>query len=762
MNKKTETLKFRPYARLLTMLGEQLIKNERIALIELVKNSYDADATWVKITFENFDQNFGINSDSKIVIEDNGTGMGSEIIKNHWVNPATPEKRKRKAQKPKTRLGRILQGEKGIGRFSMLKLGRKVDLYTRQEGEKQEYHVSFDFSMFDEDFDQVDPQGSTHEDSLFLDELNVEFNSGAPSKIDDSEISLGLYKRNRSNHGTRIEITGLKGSWSSKKVTDCYTDLARLRGIFTDDDRDEGHDSFDVVIHINDKYKAYSDDYAEKLKLLLDERAVLKVTNGYFDQIKMQITFDLEGYPSAVKRVIRLDDPLLNGLTVFWKHFHEGPKPKIVEPVFSKRKPECGSFKFQFYIFDFTSNAPLKYKLDSNDKNLIKPHRIYLYRDGIRVFPYGDEEDDWLFIDQYRGTVSAGDIVSNNQIVGKIDISHEHNRDLRDKTNREGLVEVGNAALDFVGILKGIIGYLSAHDFKRYKTDLKDKNAVDIFQTKVVQSEFDFIASALADGKTGVAKKHLVALQKVYDTERNYLVQRAETTEDLAGVGLSVESASHDILAMLHKALRRLDDVIRQFEYPDIDKEALNSELQTVRGMLSFVNDQMRDVQLLFRSSKQRRKNIRVEHVVEKVERIYGRIFHDAGMDFEVRKVGAPLIAKTTDAVLLQVLINLFDNAVYWLSVSGQKDKKILLTLDGSAGELICSDNGSGISKDDIPYIFQPFYSGKGEEGRGLGLYIARQLLERHEYSIDYADLKKPEYLSGANFIVSFIRGNTQ
>lgn len=94
--KNNETLKIRPYARLLTMLGEQLIKNERIALIELIKNSYDADAEWVKISFVNFDEDFKYNSNSKIVIEDSGLGMTYEIIEKHLLNPATPEKKRKK------------------------------------------------------------------------------------------------------------------------------------------------------------------------------------------------------------------------------------------------------------------------------------------------------------------------------------------------------------------------------------------------------------------------------------------------------------------------------------------------------------------------------------------------------------------------------------------------------------------------------------------------------------------------------------------
>lgn len=94
-----KVLKIRPYARLITMLGDQLIKNERIALVELIKNAYDADAEWVKVCFLNFNEDFTVNLDSKIIIEDDGNGMNQQIIEKHWLNPATPEKKRRKRLK---------------------------------------------------------------------------------------------------------------------------------------------------------------------------------------------------------------------------------------------------------------------------------------------------------------------------------------------------------------------------------------------------------------------------------------------------------------------------------------------------------------------------------------------------------------------------------------------------------------------------------------------------------------------------------------
>lgn len=82
----------RPFARLLTMLGDQLIKNEQIAVIELIKNAYDADADWVKVSFEGFTESLNITSESRIIIEDNGCGMTSERIEKSWMSPATPNK----------------------------------------------------------------------------------------------------------------------------------------------------------------------------------------------------------------------------------------------------------------------------------------------------------------------------------------------------------------------------------------------------------------------------------------------------------------------------------------------------------------------------------------------------------------------------------------------------------------------------------------------------------------------------------------------
>lgn len=111
-------------------------------------------------------------------------------------------------------------------------------------------------------------------------------------------------------------------------------------------------------------------------------------------------------------------------------------------------------------------------------------------------------------------------------------------------------------------------------------------------------------------------------------------------------------------------------------------------------------------------------------------------------------------MARHYPVVALQVLLNLFDNSIYWLEDNTIKEIKIVL--DGDQNRLIFADNGPGIREDDVAYIFEAFYSGKGELGRGLGLYIARQLLEKNDATIALAKHSSEKLLPGANFIIDF------
>lgn len=740
-----ETLIIRPYARLITMLGDQLIKNEIIALVELIKNSYDADASWVKVSFINFASDYSLTSTSKIIIEDDGCGMNADILKKHWLNPATPDKLRRKKINAKTEKGRILQGEKGIGRFAIFKLGKTIKITTRRqrqdvkgyfidEGDEVENTLVYDFSKYDDNFLKENGQ----EKDLFLENLQVEFSQAPPTALVSKDIILGTTRRKRRPYGTIIEISNLKTKWSDLRVERVQKEVGKLQPIFSKDT----YDDFGVWIYKDNQLTESQDRYKEQLNYCLATKSVFKVTDGRYFSEDNSINFNINGQNVHLS----FEDSDINGL----KQFKKFNKPEY--------RTECGSFRFEFYIFDFNADSgnPSKYFLDNDEKKIIREHRIYLYRDGLRVMPYGDPEDDWLRIDITRGTVRADEFLSNDQVVGCVYISQAENPKLIDKTNREGLIEDGQALDDFITVLQLILQYLRKKPFAQYLIDKQRKKEIDRIKHGRPIELIELSKKQYGDDQKILT--FLKSFESSYTKEKKVLEDRINKTENLAAVGLSIETASHDVMLFIRKTLENQDSLIRDITIGyEIDKEELQQRLTLIRGNLSMVETLMKDIQLLFPSTKSRTKNINVKEIIDKVSRLYKRAFNDYKIyvDFEVTE--QPLIVKTTDAVLLQVFINLFDNSLYWLKTINI-ERHIKISIDGNNRRLIFSDNGPGIKDDDVNYIFEAFYSGKGEEGRGLGLYIARQLLDRYDYSIDLAEFSKDKVLNGANFVLEFIK----
>ena len=740
-----ETLTIRPYARLITMLGDQLIKNELIALVELIKNSYDADASWVKVSFIDFASDYSLTATSKIIIEDDGCGMNADILKKHWLNPATPDKLRRKAVNAKTEKGRILQGEKGIGRFAIFKLGKTIKITTRRQRQDDEGHfidegddventLVYDFSKYDDNFLKENGQDK----DLFLENLQVEFSQAPPTTIVSKEIILGTTKRKRKPYGTIVEISNLKTKWTDLRVARVQSEVGKLQPIFSQDTESD----FGVWIYKDNQLHESQDRYKEQLQNCLENKSVFKVTHGRYSSTDNIISFKINGQDVR----LGFKDSDISGL----KQFEKFNTPEY--------KTECGSFRFEFYIFDFNvdSENPSKYFLDSDDKKIIREHRIYLYRDGLRVMPYGDPEDDWLRIDIARGTIRADEFLSNDQVVGCVYISQEENPKLIDKTNREGLIEDGRALDDFITVLQLILKYLRKKPFAQYLIDKQRKKEIDRIKHGRPSELIETAKKQYADDQKTLT--FLKSFEHSYKKEKKVLEDRINKTENLAAVGLSIETASHDVMLFIQKTLENQDSLIRDLMTgEEIDKQELLKRLTLIRGNLSIVETQMKDVQLLFPSTKSRTKNINVEKIINKVTGLYKRVFNDNKIfvDFDVTE--RPLIVKTTDAVLLQVFINLFDNSLYWLKTV-DRERRIKISIDGNKQRLIFSDNGPGIKDDDVNYVFEAFYSGKGEEGRGLGLYIAKQLLDRYDYSIDLAEFSKDKVLCGANFILEFIK----
>ena len=739
---KREALSFRPYARLLTMLGEQLIKNERIALVELIRNAYDADAESVEVRFEDFNRDMTRSDRSRIVVRDDGTGMTIETLRNEWMNPATPRKylAKRAGERRTQWKQRVIQGEKGIGRFAVLKLGRRVAITTKPLGADLETVLTWDFSRFDPDF--VLEEGERKE--VFLDEITVDMAQTRPTLFPGKQ------------HGTVIEIHELHGRWGWALINRLCRDVSDLTDPVSRITEHEAANRMDVAVFCNGKrHEAVETASAETLRGLIEDKAVLNIDGRFICSRK---TFSYEMDSGGLVNDISVDDAKITGLWI-WRNRFGRPRSTMAEQLSLSMPFACGNFAFHFHIFDFSRGIDGKYALTQAEKQLIKSHRVYLYRDGVRVYPYGDPDDDWLAIDVTRGTGRAGNFFSNDQIIGWIDITQKENPDLRDKTNREGLIETGGAAHDLIFLVQVFLSYLNQYPFARYRHKRLQRSTTQLVDDRVVATQLAALRDDLKQAGHPAQAKTVGTIARQYKRERQHLVRRAEITEDLAGVGLSVEMASHDIMLLLTRG----QDVARQLSRAALlhGNDEVSELTDRLIGVMQQVVEGMRDVQTLFKSSRRRRKRLRVTPILDKIYHIYKPLLDRRHIRYRRETAGpSPLVASTTDGVLMQVFINLFDNAAYWLQSSSADTREILVIIDSDRGELVFSDSGPGIDPNDLPYIFDAFYSGKGQEGRGLGLYIARQLLERHDYRISVADARD-SLLPGATFIISFVRENT-
>lgn len=741
-----EKHKIRPYARLLTMLGEQLIKNETIALAELVKNAYDADASICKVSFINFNEDKTNRYDSVIEIEDDGFGMSKDIITNHFLNPATPIKKEGKILRH-SKMGRVCQGEKGIGRFSMLKLGKKVTVYSKEQNSDVVHSICFNFEDYDDEF--LSFNGKMKD--IFLDEIEVQYRQLNISDLDDDQLIV------KKNSGTLIKIEQLRGVWDALKIQEFQKDMLRFSPFELDNNRVVTNLDFDTEIFVNGEIDNYKTSALKNIEDIIENKALYKV-HGSYDEKKKIIQLSYEEANSIEKNIkIFLDEKIGDEISIAFRgiSFYNSDVKKFFQ---NGNNTECGSFSFDFYIFDFDSMQNEFFGLSKDDKELVRDHRIFLYRDNVRVQPYGAPNDDWLQIDRSRAKDKAGNMFSNDQIVGQIRITKQENVNLRDKTSREGIIE-DTAAFDQLSkIVKAILSFIRIKLYQNYKAkeELKKKNKSLLKEREKRNDSIKIIREACKDDSKTL--KIVDELENSFKNQERIYTERLNVAEQLAGVGLSVETASHDVMV----SLDRLRDSVHQIHIsaePNLvwDREKIYSESGNAESLTSLIYMKMKDIQQIFVSSKQRSRPIKVEEIIKKIESIYAKAYYEKGITVKYVRIGqSPVMAQTIDAVLFQVFINLFDNALYWLQFN-TKEKVVTIYLDGNGQRVIFADNGIGILMDDAPYIFEAFYTGKGEEGRGLGLYIAKKLLNRYKYDINVLMNEYDKKEKGANFVIDFI-----
>lgn len=730
------SLPFKPYARLMNILGDQLITDKIVAVIEILKNSYDADSSSAEVRFGNL-SNFGFNDlpqeeQAYIEIRDYGCGMTLQTIKNVWLRPATPEKfdkkRKKEATTPK---GRIIQGEKGIGRFAIHKLGEKIELYTKAKGEN-EIKLEMNFTDFDPDKYNLFNQGITHK--LLEDVQNTWYVNNPAEEI--------TYES-----GTVIRIYNLREQWKSSDFAELYKNIQRLIPPFDKNASYLGIEfkqDFQVDLYVDDKLFTSNDvmtfdDVIERAQYTMigsvDGHGIAKF--NYKSKIPQR---DFED------RINLLDENIVSS-----KNYRlQGTKRFLEEET--KHLPQCGPFSFTFYAFDL--KKPDRTILNDELKKFIKENFVYVLRDGLRVYPYGEKGLDWLNLDKMRSTFKAGQFISYNDLTGFVYISQENNPLLKDASNRQGIVNVDGALDDFKGLVTAMT--------EIFNIEIKiDKLKSDIQQKKMFKQSKDVLSAAFDKLQKTLSKysdyQTLEVVTKFVNTYHDHLAiieDRMRTVEDLAGLGMAVEKSSHDSLRLLLLMRRNIKDVVDKLKKNIYQRDEMLKFFGELDESLSLVYDDMQMIQPLFKIQRKAIKKVSILECIKKVTK-YFRYELDGKILTNINDIDSDFYVTTNMGIILQIIINLIDNAIYWLNASGIENKKLYFQMNRLERTLIVADNGNGIREDIVPFIFNEFVSMKSD-GRGLGLYIVKELLIRINAEIYVLENDSDKILKGANFIIKF------
>jgi signal transduction histidine kinase len=651
--------------RVLSHLGEDLIKNESIALFELIKNSYDACANncFVEFTFEG-------SILKKLSIEDDGFGMTKDIIEKVWLVVGTDNK---KGVVEPNDCGRIPLGEKGIGRLGIHKLGNKISL-TSKSSNKSEVEVYIDWNFLNS--------------ATSINDFQIDVNENPSPKV---------FKQGT---GTKIVIEDLKTNWDRRQLREVYRNITSLNSPFSNN-----NDSFRVIATSNSNVFEGLPDFED-----------IKNNALYFGHCKMLgdriIDFKYEFKPWATLnkvdkgRIVTLDDLIEEDK--FIKGWDSETR-KFIDIGLDSSK--IGPIEFDIIIFDTDAQI---FSYVNAEKTSLKTYLkenggIRVYRDGVRVYNYGERDNDWLGIDIQRVRRVGGN-VSNNIIIGSVKIDRKNSFGLTEKTNREGFIENDSYHVfnDAVNYALSLIVRERNNDKSLLTSLYKKHKAVEPVLSDL--SEVISLVDQKVDNKEGTKDEILKYLYRIND-------QYKEVKEVLiksANAGLNLGIVIHE----LDKLISELAGSIERNEKEKSIRLSLSLE-KIIRGYSAMLKKSDIKLQLL-------------SEIVSIALDNYEFRFSDHSISIISNWRNSKLEAYLARAEAISVVTNLLDNAIFWLSYACKSDRYISVYITEEIrgyNTIVVSDNGPGFNLP-LDVAVEPFQTGKPHNiGSGLGLHVAKEMM---------------------------------
>lgn len=789
---------FKVSARAGKLFGRENFSNPEGAIIELVKNSYDADAKNCFVFFDipttiikdsgGKEVEVPIKEKSIIYIIDNGEGMTGTVIKDHWMQIGTGNKEKTYISDDK----RTKTGAKGIGRFALDRLGFETEMWTLSKKAKKD--IGSFWKMDWNQFDESDKSIFQIEAELVSEEIKI---SEKIKLITDNNQSVAKAIENINfDKGTIIKISNLKDDWFDDETKSVFKSLEALIP------PKELNIPFEVFFKHFQQPKefgkvetAFFNDFDYKLKATYNS----KTLNIDFEITRNEIDVKLlnKKYPNIYKNTSKPYDleTLENKIFKYSKSIDKVLKWKLNDSN-KKLLHDVGSFEFTFFYLKLTNSVkegyPYKTVVASERKSTLERFGgVKIYRDSFRVRPYGDPNNDWLRLG-YRAAQSpagAGQRIGDWRVrpestAGIITISRSINPLLIDKSDR-GALQENEAFETFKFILTEII-----HEFEFDRSKmlnpifLYNKKEKEKEKERVIQKRAEELAEKIVENRKkieesiyGTSSKGDLFQEKKEEEERKTYEEAFKETfkaiddekakqdneeivqvRSLASLGLVVSSFAHELKEIKDNALeiKELDEIFKSI-VPDENKKS--DEYKDGVDIIELLDENSDKIihwvdyaLTAIKKDKRTRGKFEFSSFFKSLEQSWNRIF-------KKKDIKLNIVDNTNDLVydfrafemdMATIFTNLINNSIDSFNNLNQIQERnidIVTNIKDEYIEIIYSDNGVGLDEvfEDKDEIFLPFKTAKrdrkGKEiGTGLGMYLVKSVIDDNNGTIDILD----------------------
>lgn len=668
-----------------------------------------------------------------ITVSDRGTGMSmSDLEKNFLVIGTPSRKREVEAALAAGAAEAPFLGEKGIGRLSAMRLGERLRVETAREDDPTLNVLNIDWRVFG-DIDAM------------LDQIPVAPEPGGP-------------KPSPSWSGTSIIVSDLLENWTAQRVRElCEYEFARLTDPFAD-----AATRPRIAIYWN----------GDRLTIPMMNASLLAAAHARVTG-KYEI---IDGKPLLTSTVdvidLGFDHPPESETVSLSLEDLEGALIGRDGEIEDGALTSVGPFTFEAHWF----NRRRLSRVDSTGENRAVRELqeqwsgILLFRDRFRVFPYGEDEDDWLELDR-RALRRSGYTLNKTQFIGRVNITRAGNRCLVDQTNREGLRVTSEQQ-----VLLQVISYAIQDRLGEFMRGVERQykgQKIDLSHAKTRVSGLEERAKAAIrrlrrltpkDGSDSIdeLQQTLIEFSEFAEKARERISEVEKESRqmvEMAGVGLMVEVVAHELARASENSLKALEKL-----GGDDVPARLRAHLSTLKSEMKSISKRVRILDPLSVSGRQRQESFALDALLREIMAAHEAQFERHNVKITLDLPERQMQIRAVKGMVVQILENLISNSIYWMGIRAERDPsyqpKITVTLESGPATITFEDNGRGIAPANKDKVFRPFFSLKeSKRRRGLGLYIARDAAEHHGGTLILSDHLDPETNRLHRFILEFPAG---